>query len=236
MADITISCPGCGNQITVSEFVSAEFLVCAKCKARVPVPARTVTAPANGGLKMAAPSEPPPAPETTSPKKGKSGRPAPASNPLNGVSQYFPSSLRQHGRRRRRASTGANLLPWLVFVVLLLALAGLRFWPGVLSASDCDLLVTGGVWVLAGLQVAVVIHAFNDEAFHGVMCAIIPGYSLYYLFGQADQYYLRAIAAAFLLVFGWDATLATRKLWQETYRNISFWLEDTDYMKKNSPH
>ena len=74
MADITIVCPGCGNRITVSEFVSAEFLSCAMCQAKVPVPARVVVSAASAGLKMATPPEPPAEPVPA--KKGKSGRPA----------------------------------------------------------------------------------------------------------------------------------------------------------------
>jgi len=232
MADITIVCPGCGNRITVSEFVSAEFLSCAKCLAKVPVPVREVASAASTGLRMAVVPEPPVEPIPT--KKGKSRRPASVFNPLGGISQFLPATKRQQHRRRPKPS-GVSALPWLVFVVLTLILGSLRCWPGALSASNLDVFITCGLWSLVGLQISVVIHAFNDEAFHGVMCAIIPGYSVYYLFAQSDQFYLRALAVALLITFGWDASVATSKLWQETYLNVSCWLRDTDYAKKTVP-
>ena len=235
MADITIVCPGCGNRITVSEFVSAEFLVCIVCHAKVPVPKREPPAVSAGGLRMAAPPEPPPEPIPE--KKGKSKRhQATVNSPSSDVSQFLPSTKRQQRRHRHRISGDLNILPWSLFVALTLALMWLRWWPGILSVSSVDFLSTCGVWILIGLQVAVVLRAFNDDAFHGVMCAIIPGYSIYYLFVCEDQFYLRAIAAAILITFGWDASVATHKLWQETYDSVSWWLRDTDYLKKKVPH
>ena len=45
MADIVLTCPQCGNRITISEFASPEFLKCSKCGTKVPVPERAADQP-----------------------------------------------------------------------------------------------------------------------------------------------------------------------------------------------
>ena len=115
------------------------------------------------------------------------------------------------------------ILPWL------------RFWPGAVSAQHLPTVIQTGIWTLFGLHVVVVLYAFDDDPFHGVLSAILPGYSLYYLFVQADQFYLRSLVAALLLVFGWDASQAAQRVWRMAYHDISSWIQDTDTLKTTIP-
>lgn len=235
MADINLTCPSCANAITISEFVSAEFITCRKCKAQVPVPARQAATPVTQKLKMpvAPPPEPPsqPAPETKADKKKKKSDAPVSASMSNTVRQYLPKAKKRKQARRVTAFE-AKVLPILLFIVLTALLLWLRFWPGALSASDLASFKSVGVWALILLHVSVTCLAFGDEAFYGILCLIIPGYSLYYLFIQAEQMILRAVMGALLITFGMDAAIWLREVWVNVYTEVARWIATTDSVKK----
>lgn len=226
MADITLTCAQCGNSITISEFVAAETLTCMRCKAQVPVPARSEgAAPAQPKLRIAAPPPPPPPPPPVAPPSGKAAR-------RSNVQQYLPKAKSRPQRARRASNFEVKVLPWLLFVVFTSVSAWLRYVPGVLSPDLHFALVQSGVWILLFLHISMVCYAFTDDAFFGVLCLIIPGYSIYYLFAQSDRMIIRAVAAALLIAFGWDALLAARAVWIDVYVSVSHWIATTDSIKK----
>ena len=123
-------------------------------------------------------------------------------------------------------------MPWLLFALLTLVFGWLRFWPGALTPSLAATFVSAGVWTLLFLHITIVCYAFTDDAFYGILCLIIPGYSLYYLFIQADQMFFRAIVAAMMIAFGWDFAVATRNCWDGFYAAVSHWIATTETLKK----
>lgn len=230
MADITITCASCGNAVTISEFVSTEFLVCFKCKGKIPVPARqqvsdTVEKLRLGGTK-------PQAPRTTDSEVEPPTGELHAGDRRYSVTQNFFPDARKRVKRRKANMFALRVMPWLTFVLLGAVFAWLRYSPGVLPKHQLDLLIQGGVWALVFLHLSIVAYAFSDEAFQGVLCLIIPGYSLYYLFVQSDQFMLRAVVAALLVGFGWDTAVATVDLWRDFYATANAFMADPDSIKK----
>lgn len=231
MADIIVTCVQCGNNITISEFVTSETITCMKCKGQVPVPSHQgdPTVPVTRlKLALAKVPEPPPAPVPPPGKYDK--RKAKAVDKKN-VQQYMPRGGKQRVRSRKASTFEVKVLPWLLFVVLLLVFGWLRY-ASVLPPDVHQMFIRGGVWSLLLLHISVICLAFGDDVFSGILCFIIPGYSIYYLFNQADQILLRGLVAALLIVFGWDFMLAAGALWNEVYANISYWIATTDTMKK----
>jgi hypothetical protein len=226
MADKTITCQNCGNIITVSEFASAKSLTCVNCKREVPI---TGVGPAprvpHEKLRIA----PPQASEPGTGTKGSTGTQT-QSRP-NDVQRYLPKG-KGRTKRRRMTTFQARLLPWLVFIVLAAALAWARYWPAALSPETLSLAIRAGVWALLLLHFSVVCYAFTDDAFYGILSLIIPGYSLYYLFVQSDKMILRALVAALLIAFGWDALLAANQRSIDLYTTISRWIATTESIKK----
>jgi len=220
MADIVLTCDKCGNRFSVSEYVAAGTLVCTKCKSTVTVPARAPDLPVAQRLKLAkAGPEPDAGPETLETVEAAQYR------------QTMPDMRRSARRRVRRRGSSAHLVwPWMLFLVLAVVLSYLRFFKG---AADVNLIVKAAITVLFVLHFTVVTLAFADDSFSGVLCAIIPGYSLFYLFFQADQFYLRAVVAALLIAFGWDTTTAIGNFLHESYVSITCWIENTDTLKKS---
>lgn len=214
MADITLTCGQCGNLITVSEYIEADTLVCAKCQQTVPVPQRIPEASPAARLRLATPP-PPPVPE--SPSESAPGHRAPPQ------------------KRRRRRSQGIHPAMWgyVTFILLAAALVYLRFYPDSMPEARREMLITAAIAALGFLHVSVIAYAFADDAFHGVLCAIIPGYSIYYLYTQADQFLLRAVVGALLLAFGLDTVEFVRRFSYNVYVDVSSWIQDNDSLKKD---
>lgn len=216
MADILLRCEKCGNEFAVSEFVSAEFVICAKCKGQVKVPPRTPEQPLAARLRFATPKEETP--------------PPPASETLPPADPRRKLLSRQFRRRRIRRTPGRGHMfwPWVLFVALVIFLGILRFYPGLIPAAQVDWLVKAGITGIMFCHAVVIAYAFMEDAFHGVLCAIVPGYSLYYVFFEMDQFYMRAVVAALLVVFGLDTADAIRRVALESYDGITRWMNNPD--------
>ena len=61
-----------------------------------------------------------------------------------------------------------------------------------------------------------------------MLCLLVPFYSIYYLFMVCDAFYIRALAASLLLVFGVDAVIFLKAVWVEVYDSITKWLAQED--------
>jgi hypothetical protein len=96
-------------------------------------------------------------------------------------------------------------------------------------------LILVGVWGMLALHVAIILYAFSDDGFDGVLCTIIPGYSFYYLFFRTNQYHLQVLLAAALLVFGKDASETIHRLWDRAYSDITCWIQGNETFKKDLP-
>lgn len=233
MSDIIVTCEQCGNNITISEFVTAETITCMKCKGQVPIPARQpdpVAVESKLKLVVINPPEPPPRPIT--PPPGKLTRKMAKAAAKKDVKRYLPQGSKRRVRSRKVSTFEVKVLPWLVFFVLLMAFGWLRHVPGALAPDILPMFIQGGVWAILLMHIAVVLLAFGDDVFSGVLCFIIPGYTIYYLFTQADQILLRGLVAALLIVFGMDFVVSAGIFWNEVSYTISQWIATTDTVKK----
>jgi hypothetical protein len=215
MADVVLTCAACGRQTTVSEYVGAEGLVCDSCGAKLEAPVITRKTPRLGG--RPAPAAPPATPTVTT---GESALKTMA------ISRFKQRTRRQKVRDRRRDKSTAVVMAqtWGLFAVLAAA-----FWfvrhknvlGGILSVDDT---VTVALVVLGMLHLSMIAMAFRDEFFQGILCLLIPFYTLYYLLAVSDAFYLRALVGALLVGFGVDAYEFLRDHSYEIYMFVTNWL------------
>jgi hypothetical protein len=229
MADKSIPCQNCGNVITVSEFVSAKTLTCMKCKAQVTVPMPEAASVEPLPKLRLAPSLAPESP--TGPDAASGDPPRQKKRDPHAMRNVLPQYKRRKQKRRVTAFE-VKVLPWLLFIILAAILAWVRYVPGAVSPDILKVMISGGVWTLLFLHISIICYAFTDDSFFGILCLIIPGYSVYYLYVQSDQMILRSLAGALLIAFGWDALLAAQDLWIEVYNTVSIWIATTDTIKK----
>lgn len=204
-----------------------------KCKNQVPIPNREAALPAEAPkLRLAITQPPEPLSTSLTQLPAKLSRKQAKAQAKKEVARYLPQAGKRRIRTRKISMFEVKVLPWLVFFILLLVFGWLRHVPGVLAPDIHAMFIQGGVWSLLLLHVSIICLAFGDDAFSGILCFIIPGYSVYYLFTQADQILLKGLVAALMIVFGWDFVTAAGTFWNEAYATISSWIATTDSIKK----
>lgn len=196
MADVSSKCVICGTEVKVSEFADASLLKCPTC---------------GGRMAMSKQTEPRKAPTVLK-------RTTEAATSDGTVDSGQSTDRRPRFRRKKKRNIiirFANLeisgyaLSWVLFLLLCPALCYVR-WGGIvtdeMAFSD---LKAGGMWAAALLYVVVLLAAFKDEMFDGLLSLFIWPYGLYYLFVKSDIFFLRAVVASVFIAFGFDIVIIT---------------------------
>jgi hypothetical protein len=98
----------------------------------------------------------------------------------------------------------STVLAWVLFLVLGATMWFLRYYAGA-PAQYAMMLKDYGPYIVIVLHVVIVLTAFQDTVFQGILCLLIPFYSFYYLFLVSDSFYLRAVGAGLLVGVGVDS-------------------------------
>lgn len=77
----------------------------------------------------------------------------------------------------------------------------------VLPGAYLSMLKTYGPWVVLGVYVCLVLFAFKDTVYQGILCVLVPLYAFYYLFMLSDAFLVRALVAGLLVGVGQDSAI-----------------------------
>ncbi len=215
MADINITCQKCSTETTISEFVDDSNLKCHSCGATLEKP---------GGLIQDATKDRPDAPMAPTPSKSKLRVARRKKEPAitkeesqaslqdivedaEGDSDLTGDKLNLRPEVKANKS-GMNhaIFAGLLFLVLGAGTGYLRY-GGVLPDNILELSVLYSWIVFLAFHVMITLKAMTDNMMQGILCLLIPGYSLFYLFAISDNFYLRAAVAGILIGIGQDAAL-----------------------------
>lgn len=189
MADITIKCSRCGIEKQVSEYASPESLKCDQDDCPMEIPVTDKTSPLR--LRPL---------ETLAPQSLKEAGTAPPLPPeKSGVAGS--SMLVDAYAKRGKEKSSHRILAGLVFLVVLGTLLAFQ-----MAVRDDPSLMTAYNWVrsiVGGLiYLVVIIRAFEDHLWQGVLCLVFLPYSIYYVLFRLDSYYLRNTFVALLIALG----------------------------------
>jgi hypothetical protein len=193
MADLQATCPKCSKTSTFSEFVSDEALMCRGCGAELPRPQR---------------SDPKPKPRVKTIVPGASEAPNEDTRPPTDAAPLWPG--RHRPRQQGRAKVRHHIYAWLVFFVLGGAATYLRYGGGLPPAYLGQLQRYAAVGLIA-CHLIVMIKAFEDSVYQGILCLLVPFYTLYYVFAVTDAVYLRAVMGAVLIAVGQDGFMSIQE-------------------------
>jgi hypothetical protein len=112
---------------------------------------------------------------------------------------------------------------WLVFILLGGGMYMLRYHD-VLPPNTLRMLIRYGPYALLVLHVTLVLMAFQDAMFQGILCLLVPLYSFYWLFMVTDLFMMRAVTAGILVGVGMDSVAFYQDLLNDTYRVVSKWI------------
>jgi len=212
MSDVPARCSRCGNEIRVSEFIALESLKCPNCKSQLILDKSTVERGAN---RLAVRKEKPPEPAA-----------APESNPTtsNGVSS-LRRKRRPESKIRQIGKIGVSdyVISWFIFLTLTPVLCLLRY-VDFLAESDVLDLIYGGQIAFAIFYLVILVEAFSDDIFDGILCLFLAPYTFYYLFVKSTSFVLRAILLALFAAFGYDICLTVYAwiIWAIDY--VTWWI------------
>ena len=190
MADITLVCPGCGQPVTLSEYVEVAS-PCPKCGHLLDPQAPRVASAKPDKPRLASMQG-----RDSLVSSGHVEAPAPA----------FDRTVLPSVTRRKRSQNLSAVQLWLHYIFswlfFLALLGGLLYWqwegqhnPQVLSAYKA-----ARWWLAAGAWLAIVIPAFQENWAQGVLSCLIPPYTIYYALNRLDHFYLRGFYVAVMLM------------------------------------
>jgi len=219
MADIILTCPGCGKQTSVSEYVAGTTIVCHDCGKALPVPEQTKRS--GSGLKLRkAPDQSTITPIPTWPVTGNG-----SGIPVAGVGQQSkPSASLERERRRVKRNRFVQSLSWLVFFALAAALYYIRFRQG-LPGVPLDMIKQCGLIAIGISYLVIIILALKDNMFDGLLAIVVPLYPFYYLLLMSSALFMRAIVAALLVAFGFDFILFMQAVGEDVYNKVNYWIQ-----------
>ena len=115
------------------------------------------------------------------------------------------------------------LLSWLTFLCIG-GIMGFVRYSGIADPTYTAMLQVYGPYVVVIFHIVIVLAAFQDSAFQGILCLVIPLYSLYYLFVISDEFYLRAILAGILVGVGQDTAIFFQREGGDIIASVGGWI------------
>ncbi len=230
MADIDIKCAGCGKTSTLSEFAEIALIKCKFCGSALSKENRTAP-PGTAAADPLKKDDPPPPmqPSSDIPEPAKADekkklslkkQAEPSDEPAQVMTQPAKTSqwsqvsdAKNEVANRHEKHFNHTMASAVIFVILAGVSGGLRY--GNFVPSIVDLISVYGPWAVIAMHVTIILKAFKDNLFSGVLCLLVPGYSFYYLFFSGDDFYTRAVFGGILVGIGYDSGLV-----------INEWLQD----------
>jgi hypothetical protein len=183
MPDVTITCPSCGKTITVSEFVDLSKLVCRACGCRFAA-SDSETLEEDNDATQEERSHPEPVVTTTTPAQ------------VVVIAKVKP-------RPRKLFRWTYQLKCWFVFACVGIVSLVLRY-GGLLGSNALEVLIEYGPLAVFAFHFYITFRAFRESVLAGILCLLVPFYSLYYAFWSFEDYMFRAVFAGMLVGTGCD--------------------------------
>ena len=206
MADISIICAQCGTVVTVSEFVHDDAVVCHECGTQLEKPGDQ-----GNGRRIKVRYRPPPPPAITEPVPGEEEALEEESR------KQEDENVRKHRFAQRRTA-------WVVVFVLAAGSAFLRY-GGILPDRYLQGMIRFGPLVMFLMHIWVVLRAFKDSVFEGILCLLVPFYSLYYVLAVTDEFFMRAVILGLLPGLGYDSAVYYQQEGSRILGSVSEWIK-----------
>lgn len=193
MADIDILCPHCNTVTSVSQFALTNVVTCKECGARLAKPVLTDNQDRKQKLQLRR-------------------RESEAASQNGGPPGYLASMKPPEPAKRKRGSRLSQYIGAWATAIVLGAVTGTLRYGGFLDDRYIELIAQYGPIVLLAFHIMVCLKAFTDSPLQGLLCMLVPFYSLFYLFFISDDFYARAVLAGLLVGIGQDSAVAIAQM------------------------
>ncbi len=212
MADIHIVCKDCTQEFRVSEFVDKDSFTCPACGAENEKPAGAGTVEKKKPLKL-----------------------KPRQNTENTVTKETYAEARENSSWNVREQISEDLSKdkkrsfhcagsWILFILLGVTTGFLRY-GGFLPEDNVTQIQEYGPFVILFFHVVILLKAFKDSVFQGILCLLIPFYSVYYIFLVSDAFYMRAILGGLLVGTGQDTAFFLNEKFHQMINTVNNFIQ-----------
>lgn len=213
MADVSLHCLSCSKTLTVSQFADHTKLSCPDCGSNMSLAAPVESHELQRPDLQIRHNRPPAA-------MSKSDEPTQADL----MQKVFMPGRGIVRKRRMSGSIKQVIAAWLLFLALGTAMFFLRYRdivPDPIPAYVKEY----GPYLIGLLHITIIIYAFRDHVLQGILCMLVPFYTLYYLM-VADMMFLRAVTLGLLVGLGQDTFELVSGYWMEFFRTVDAWIRE----------
>jgi hypothetical protein len=121
-----------------------------------------------------------------------------------------PEAQAEVQRQSSKVYSALTWKAWVVFIVTAVIAGGLRY-SGLVPSTILEQAAIYEAITMMVFYVVIVLKAFQDSVFQGILCVLLPPYAFYYLFSASDDFYLRAVMAGIMIGIVHDAGILFHK-------------------------
>jgi DNA-directed RNA polymerase subunit RPC12/RpoP len=213
MSDVAARCARCGNEVLVSEFIDPEALQCPNCGTKLLLDESTT---AKKVSPLTVRREKPQDPQVLIKNQGPQG-----------IGDRRTTSRRRHREGKVRKVGPVRIsdfsISLFLFFTLTPILCLLRYVDFLPDVDRVDYIL-GGQIAFALFYAVILVEAFNEEMFDGMLCLFVPLYAFFYLFFKSTSFSLRAVVASLTAAFGYDVALTVYAWTIAAFVNVSSWI------------
>jgi hypothetical protein len=217
MADVEVKCEQCGAPVILSEYAAIATISCRACGAPLRAQPSSPTDNVQERLKLRQ--------QERTPEPGEELTPAGPTDSETGESTWRFDRYIQQSREniQTEAKQTGVIWSWVCFLLIAMLMASIRFLY-ILPDTYLEMLKLYGPYVALAMHVAIILMAFKDTVFQGILCLLIPGYSVFYLFLVSDNFWVRAVFGGVLVGIGFDSAIFYKEVASNVYHAV------TDYI------
>ncbi len=231
MADVSYDCPACGVTRMVSEFADPEKIKCATCGVLMRRPGgerEDTLRPQEGDANQPTTGASPPLTSAGKPQRLKLARtrtapPPPADTDPAPEKPVFPpppsAPLELHPKKKHNKPLVSQPLLALLVFLLVGGISGFLRYGGILPPDLLGLVLPHAWMGVLFLHIVITIKALSSDMMQGILCIVIPGWSLIYLV-LSDQFFLKAIILGILVGIGEDGGFQILGFAERTFASI----------------
>lgn len=230
MPDVDIQCMSCGNQISVSDVVNVDKLKCRSCGGdflRTNADAAPAgPSPEEKRKSMMKSLHKEDAKQKLALSKNKSGKEQPEEENASRLAWEKlnnPEGQAEVQRQSQKMYSGLTWKAWLLFIIIGIIAGTLRY-SGLIPSSVIQQAAIYEALTVLVLHIFIVLKAFQDSVFQGVLCVLLPPYSIYYLFSASDDFYLRALVGGLLVGLGQDSGILFHEWSMSAVVTVNEWI------------
>lgn len=209
---VTIRCPDCRKDVTISAGAHEDAFVCFFCGRKLSREQRKAASKSRKlTLRKGSESEP----GVSSAEEEKASTP----------SQPSAEDVRYKAEKDKRDSEGrlARMSGWIVLILLAPAMGAMRY-GGFIPDQYIQYSREYAWLVVLAFHFIITIRAFTDSVFGGILCLLVPAYSLYYLLVVSDEFVFRGIVVAVLVGVGQDSAVSFQEKILQLCAFVNHWI------------